>query len=167
MFPCPSMWQNGLQASNSLQRCWLLLNKAPHWFKSSRLLATGSTTEPPDRGSGQQKFTSMPSESCFMSQRQPRRGGTEGGERRRAVTPSSLATHSVKNTVFLRENLLSLGKTAGYFLSFAEETSVATRQLPIVRLRPFGSAKRTTLTPPIGPKTKESERIISVGTQRF
>lgn len=73
MFLCPFVWQNGLQASNSLQRCWLLLNKVPHWFKSSRLLATRSTTEPPDRGCGQQKFTSMPSESCFMSQRQPRR----------------------------------------------------------------------------------------------
>lgn len=97
---CPSVRQNGLQASNSLQRCWLLLNKAPRWFKSSRLLATGSTTEPPDRGGGQQKFTSMPSESCFMSRQQPRRGGREG-KRWRAVTPSSLATHTVKNTVFL------------------------------------------------------------------
>lgn len=67
MFLCPSVWQNVLQASNSSQWCWLLLNKAAQWFKSSRLLATRSTTEPPDRGSGQQKFTSMPSESCFMS----------------------------------------------------------------------------------------------------
>lgn len=77
MFLCHSVWQNWLRVSNSLQRCWLLLKKAPQRFKSSRLLATSSTTEPPDRGSGQQKFTSMPSESCFMSQRQPRRGGRE------------------------------------------------------------------------------------------
>lgn len=76
MFPRHAVWKNGLRASNSLQRCWLLLNKAPQWFKSSRLLATRSTTEPPDRGSGQQKFTSMPSESCFMSQQQSRRGGS-------------------------------------------------------------------------------------------
>lgn len=52
----------------------------------SRLLATPSTTEPPDRAASQQIFTSMPSESCFMCVLP----ATEGGERRKALKKKSL-----------------------------------------------------------------------------
>ncbi len=60
------------------------------WSKRSRLLATWSTTEPPDRAASQQKFTSMPSESCFMCVLQ----ATEAGERRKAFKKKSAKCNS-------------------------------------------------------------------------
>ena len=92
--------------SDFSKHSWLLLNKPSHRSKRSRSLATRSTTEPPDRAASQQKFTSMPSESCFMCVLP----ATEGGERRkglkrkkrvcrvqlRAETQSFLATCSAR-----------------------------------------------------------------------
>ncbi|KAK2880538.1 hypothetical protein Q8A73_023236 [Channa argus] len=46
-------------------------------FPRSPSLATWSTTEPPDRAGSQQKFTSMPSESCFMCVLPASEGGEE------------------------------------------------------------------------------------------
>lgn len=68
------------------KQCWLFLNKPSHWSKRSHLLATPSTTEPPDRAASQQKFTSMPSESCFMCVLP----AIEGGERRKALKKKTL-----------------------------------------------------------------------------
>lgn len=68
---------NASKHSDFSERCWLFLNKPSHWSKRSHLLAAGSTTEPPDRAASQQKFTSMPSESCFMCVLPANRGRRE------------------------------------------------------------------------------------------
>lgn len=63
------------------------------------MLATPSTTEPPDRAAGQQKFTSMPSESGFMCVLP----ATKGRERRKALKKKN---ESVKCNSELPSNVL-------------------------------------------------------------